>query len=392
VPEDVDFVVQRIPSSLRDFDKVEQAIGNMVNRIGKPLLVRYGVAVKTQHLYGWEDQQSEEYQGHYLKNVYSILQNYDGTGSIVDYYRDYKLSNPLLTVDKDNLYMATGGLISDEGKEKVSYRVMKAFYNDERQPLISAGEPKSDSPIVFTIISIVLIIAVLLMLNRYRRFREYFLRSIVRPYNFYSDIRDQRIMSTARTFIIGFIVASSMALFISALIYNFRTTETLQTILMLMLPFQAVLDFVVRISWQPLMMFLFFTSAFFLLMFVISFILRFFGVFSRHRLSFADTLTVTIWSAVPFLVMLPVTMVIPKLLAINELMVIGTVVFGLFLGLWIFLRILNASSVVMDKALPTVYIIGLGFLVFLILTPIIFYNVNYAFLDYVGYFFDSQST
>jgi hypothetical protein len=392
VPEWIDFLTVRIPTSERNFERVASTLQTLRNEYSFPLLVRYGIAVKTQHLYGWQDTQSEEYQGHYLKNIYTLISKYEGMGSIIDYYRDYRLQNPLLTVNKENLYMASAGLISHDGDEKVAYRVMKAYYNDERQPLISAGEPVSDSPIVFTIISIVLILVVLLMLNRYRRFREYFTRSLIRPYNFYSDIRDQRIMSTVRTFIIGFIVASSMALFISAIIYNYKTTEILQTILMLILPFKSAQDFLFKISWQPLLMFLFFTSLFFLMMFVISLVLKFFSVFSRHRILFSDTLTITIWSAVPFLLMLPVSMVLPKLFEIGETTLIAAVGLGLVLGLWIFLRILNATSVVFDKAIPTVYLVGLGFLVLIVFIPTIVYQTSYNFLDYLGYFVKSHTS
>lgn len=392
IPDWVDFLTIRIPTSERNFERIALQLQNVRNEYSYPILVRYGVAVKTQHLYGWQDTQSEEYQGHYLKNIYSLISKYEGMGSIVDYYRDYRLENPLLTVNKENLYMATAGLLSDEGKEKVAYKVMKAFYNDEKQPLISAGEPVSDSPVVFTIISIVLIVVVLLMLNRYRRFREYFTRSLIRPFNFYSDIRDQRIMSTVRTFIIGFIVASSMALFISAIMYNYKTTEILQTILMLVLPFKSAQDFLFKISWEPLMMFLFFTSLFFLLMFIISLVLKFFSFFSRHRILFGDTLTITIWAAVPFLLMLPVSMVLPKLFEIGETTLIASLGLGLVLGLWIFLRILNATSIVFDKAMPTVYLVGLGVLVLIVFVPTIIYQTNYNFLDYLGYFVKNQAS
>jgi len=391
IPEGIDFLTMRIPASERNFEKVAATVTAANDKYNLPLLIRYGVAVQTQYLYGWEDPQSEEYQGHYLKNIYSIINRFSGMGSIVDYYRDYRLENPLLTVNKEDLYLATAGLISDEGQEKIAYRVMKAFYNDEKQPLISAGEPKSDAPVIFTIISIVLVLIVLLMLNRYRKFREYFTRSLIRPYNFYSDIRDQRIMSTARTFIIGFVVASSMALFISAIIYNYKTTETLQTVLMLFIPLDSALDFLFRISWQPLLMFVFFTSLFFLLMFLISFFLKFFSIFSRNRILFSDTLTITIWAAIPFLIMLPISMILPRLLTIGEAAVIAISILGLVLALWIFLRILNSTAVVFDKALPNVYVIGLMVLIVLLLIPTLVYQSNYNFLDYLEYFALSQT-
>ena len=67
-----------------------------------------------------------------------------------------------------------------------------------------------------------MLFVVLLMLNKYKRFREYFVCATIRHYNFYADIRDNRILSLPQTLIFGILIAASIAMSISSILISLR--------------------------------------------------------------------------------------------------------------------------------------------------------------------------
>ncbi|GAB5464884.1 MAG: hypothetical protein Kapaf2KO_03200 [Candidatus Kapaibacteriales bacterium] len=383
---ELDFLVLRIPSSARNFDQIETMLNYTVEKINIPIIARYGIAVQTKNLNGYFDKQSEDYQAYYLLNMEALVRETGGSGNIIDFYRDFRLENPLLIVNKNDFFLGTGGLVDSDGREKTAFKVVKSLFNSEKLPLLSPGEGGTSSTVIFVIVSIAMIIIVLLLLNRYRRFRENFQRSLIRPYNFYSDIRDQRIMSTTRTFLIGFVIAVSIGMYVTGIVYHFRATEALQNVLMLLVPSNTSLEFIFGLAWQPVMMLLFFSTVFFVLVFVVAVILVFFGLFSKNNITIGDTVTIAIWSAIPFLLMLPVNMVMSKLFDFGGLAVAGVIILGLFLALWIFMRIIRSTSVVFDKALPTVFLIGLSLVVAVLIVQVIYYQSNTRFVDYLSHY------
>ena len=60
---------------------------------------------------------------------------------------------------------------------------------------IPIGSKKADAPMIFIVFGIVLAILMGILVNSGRKFREDASRALLRPYNFYADIRDQRIIS-----------------------------------------------------------------------------------------------------------------------------------------------------------------------------------------------------
>ena len=72
------------------------------------------------------------------------------------------------------------------------------------------------------IIGILIILIFAVVYNLFRRFRENVSRSLMRPYNFFADVRDQRMLSIFQTSMVGFIGSLAAALLFANLLYFWR--------------------------------------------------------------------------------------------------------------------------------------------------------------------------
>jgi cbb3-type cytochrome oxidase subunit 3 len=115
--------------------------------------------------------------------------------------------------------------------------------------------------------------------------------------------------------------------------------------------------------------------------------MRFISIFIKKRVFFIDTITMSIWSGLPFLVILPFSIVLVKILVNypNSIWLFSLLL--VFLSVWVFMRILKSVSVVFDKNSTIVNIIGLATVIFFLGIPIFIYQNKYQFIDYINYLF-----
>ena len=267
---------------------------------------------------------------------------------------------------------------------RVSYAMYKALINDEKEPLLQAREFDDATPLVFIGTGIVLALILTFLVNRSRRFREYFVRSIVRPYNFYADIRDQRILSLVQTVILGLVIAASAGLVLAALGYYLRSDPAFEYLMHITLPSAGMNELVRSIVWQPAMAIIVIGVGVFLDLLVATVLLRVGALFVKGRILFRDTFTIVVWSSVPLLALLPIGVGLYQVLSTDAATVwIPTII--TVAGLWTLIRMLRATSVVFDVSPIIVY--GLGLLTVAVILAIgitlwAFQAEGFAFLQY----------
>ena len=96
--------------------------------------------------------------------------------------------------NKENLYKL-GFLVKNRETDRLSYKVISAMLHNSENVTIPIGSKKDDAPMVFIVFGILLAILIGILVNSGRKFREDASRALLRPYNFYADVRDQRIIS-----------------------------------------------------------------------------------------------------------------------------------------------------------------------------------------------------
>ncbi len=96
----------------------------------------------------------------------------------------------------------------------------------EKIAALPVGTHSVSSPVSYVLLGLLLLILFFWLLNTDRRFRESVFRALRRPYNFYADIRDQRILSNLHTAILSAIVAVTFAIVVSSVLYHFRSVPS----------------------------------------------------------------------------------------------------------------------------------------------------------------------
>ena len=136
--------------------------------------------------------------------------------SFNDFYGDY--SSFICSSNDRNLYRL-GLMDENRSKNRISYKVVYSKLNNLEKVTIPIGSKKDDSPMIFIIFGLLLAIFTAVLVNSGRKFREDASRALLRPYNFFSDVRDQRIISASHTTLLGLIIAAVIALIVSNILF-----------------------------------------------------------------------------------------------------------------------------------------------------------------------------
>lgn len=348
----------------------------------RAFIFEYGYACSITNNNGWSDKGSLQYQAHIIRNIFNQVQT-KFSGSIIQSFNDYKLENPKLSTRNDDIYLASFGLMSGDRNTRVSYELVASLFKEEKQPLISAGSKPSSDSVVFLILGLFVIIMFFFLFNRLRRFREYFLRSILRPYNFYSDIRDQRIISTFQTVILGIFVSVTVGIFIANLLTNFKTSQQMEELLILLLPSKYSRESFINLVWEPELLMVITAVINFISFYLLAVILKIGSLLVKPRIYLHDTVSISIWSFLPLIILIIPSIFMNRLILVYpDLAIMFLGIFAFFL-LWSLNRIIKSTSVVFDTRSWKIYTITISMIIFVLLIPLLFLELNHSVTDYV---------
>jgi hypothetical protein len=321
----------------------------------------FGAFVSPGNSNGFSDPLSNQAQAVLLRDAYRASRASGAAGACVWTFNDYLLERPTMLVDHFDPYVATCGIVDQWRQPRVAYAMFQSLINDEKEPLLQARDIALDTPLVFIVTGLLLALVLVALGNRSRRFREYALRAILRPYNFYADIRDQRILSAAQTSILGLIIATSVGLVLATALFYLRTSPSFEYLLHILVPSDTTYELVRFVAWRPGLAIVTSATAVFAMFMLVSALLRIGAMFIKGRIFFRDTLTIVVWSALPLVVLLPLGIALYQLLSAESISVWIPLLL-LATALWFLSRSLRATSVVFDVRPWMVYSIGGGFI------------------------------
>ncbi len=354
-----------------------------------PVFVNYGIPIQPTNHNGYSDPLSLESQAYYILNLYHIIKEKQFAGSIITAFNDYELNNPLMIVNNDNANLCTVGLLDRGRQQRLSFQTLQALFNGEKEPLLNAGSYSERTPVTFIVIGLVLLLIIIFLTNRFKRFREYVFRAALRPYNFYADIRDQRIISSVQTVLLGLVISITLGVYTSSILFYYRASETAQLFLSLLVPLSYFRELMFKLIWMPEVLVIVISVLFFGFIFLLAFIIKLFSFFVRGKIFYTDTMMITIWSGIPLIILLPFSIVLIRLLVMSPIF-IWLVVLGLILlWVWVLMRILRSTTVVFDILPVKVYSIGLGVVGTLLIIMISAYQYQFSIFSYIGYLLSS---
>jgi len=381
----VDFIIVKFYSASDStvFATLRQDVARMF-RSGA-VLAEFGSAVSPLNLNGFSDPLSNEAQALNISKFYNWSFNSGLAGVVIWSFNDYTLERPTMLVDHYDSYISTSGLVDVYRQRRVSYDVFKALINDEKLPLLQARDNVFSTPLVFIVAGLLLALAIAFTANQSRRFREYVVRAVLRPYNFYSDIRDQRILSLSQTALLAIVLASSVGLVMSSFFFYIRTDPAVEYLLHLFVSSDTSYEILRYISWHPEFGIAAWTVAVLLAFVFFAGLLRLSAAFVRGRIYLRDTFTIVVWSSLPLLAMLPIGISLYQALSTNQLsVVVPLLMFAM--TVWSIVRVLRATSVVFDVRSSIVYSIGLSVLLLIVTTLVVSWNVTEQGFAFLGYY------
>jgi beta-galactosidase len=303
---------------------------------------------------GYVNDYSYEAQAKYFEDLLDYANNEKLTGyfinSFIDYRGDY--SSLISGYNPFNLYNI-GIIGEDRSTNRLTYKVVFAKLNNMEKVTIPIGSRKDDAPMIFIIFGLFLALVMGGLVNSGKKFREDASRALLRPYNFFADVRDQRIISAFHTTFLGLIIAAVGALILANILFYLKTSIFFERIL-LSLGNYKIMHAVNYLAWHPLLSLLWITIAGIFLMLIFSILIKAVSLFARTRVYLASAYFTVIWSYLPFILLIPVGIVLYRVLQSNVInpYVYLSLIIVLFLVLY---RLIKGMYVIFDSRPATVY-------------------------------------
>ena len=334
------------------------------------MLMAFGKIVRIGNQNGYSDSISTQAQAKFIGDVYALGEGINLAGLCYWSFNDYRTDRPLLTVNNDDQYIVSSGLTTLDRQMRIAGTTLGALYTEQKVPDLAIGEYSPPSTVLFIVLGIGCAILFLFLINNSRRFRENVFRALLRPYNFFADIRDQRILSTIQTTVLALVIALTFAVIFTSLCYFYRMNEAFDFVLSALIASDGIKQMIDYMVWRPVLAVIGFTGVFFLLLLFAAGCIRTGSIFVRNRIFFNDAYTIAVWGALPVLLLIPIAMILYRLL---ELPSVGAIAFLLVLGvvLWMFYRVLRGTSVVYDIRSSKVYAYTVGSLLLLALILVV---------------------
>jgi beta-galactosidase len=290
-----------------------------------------------------------EAQAKFFSDLLDYVAANNASGYFINSMFDYRgdVSSLVAGYNPENIYK-TGILGEDRQINRLSYKVIQAKLSDGEKVTIPIGSKRDDAPLVFIIYGLGVGLLMGFLVNAKRKFREDATRALLRPYNFYADIRDQRILAGFNSNFLMIILAGCSALLIESLLFFLRANVLFDKAL-LAFNFPAVAKFISYLAWNPAEGLAWTTVLSFAGVILITLFSKIGSLFIRNRVFFSSIYYAVVWSFLPLLLLLPVAVVLYKILSANA---INTYIYGglVVFTIWVFYRLMKGIYVIFDVA------------------------------------------
>ena len=298
--------------------------------------------------------------------------------SMTDISGDY--SSLLSGYTPDNIYNI--GLVGeDRSTNRIGYKVVYSKLNNTEKITIPIGSYKDDAPMVFIIIGLVLALLMGVLVNSGKKFRDDASRALLRPYNYYADIRDQRIMSAFHTSFLGVIIVIVMALILSNLLFYFKISIVFEKLL-LSFGSPLLISVVNYLCWNPLNAIVWISIFGILFMLLSILLIRLASVFIKTRVYLSSIFFTVIWAFLPMVFLIPLGIVLYRVL-IADIVNIYIYILLFALIFWVLYRLMKGIYVIFDASPGSVYFYSSLFILVLLGGFLLYFEINNFAIQYI---------
>jgi beta-galactosidase len=241
-------------------DKLKQLQNDLGT--GKVFISSATYIVNTGNTNGYLNDHSFEAQAKFFEDLIDYAGNNPLAGYFINTMFDYRGDYASLSAgyNKDNIYRI-GICDEDRNIDRLGYKVIYSLLHNTEKVTIPIGTKKDDSPMVFILGGLLLALGIGVLVNSGRKFREDSSRALLRPYNFFADVRDQRIMSGYHTTVLALIVSAISSLITCNLLFYFKENVVFEKLL-LSFGSTTIIKDISYLAWHPITALVLLTGAF----------------------------------------------------------------------------------------------------------------------------------
>jgi hypothetical protein len=219
------------------------------------------------------------------------------------------------------------------------------------------------------------------LVNSGRKFREDASRALMRPYNFFADVRDQRIISAYHSLFLGLIVALVTSLIFANLFFYIKNNVLFEK-LALSFGSAGILSDISYLAWHPVQALLWLFVITVIAMILLTIIIKACSFFVRTRVYLSSVFFTVVWASLPIVLLIPIGIILYRILNAGTANVY-IYIFLLVFIVWLLYRLFKGISVIFDVSPGGIYFYGLLSLFGLIIIFMLFYEVNNSVLQYL---------
>ncbi|HEY9164850.1 MAG TPA: glycoside hydrolase family 2 TIM barrel-domain containing protein [Candidatus Kryptonia bacterium] len=383
---DADFVgIDLTP--LNSARSLKSVINDLSTRYPSTVFFVSSVGTQTQvdNHNGYSDPLSLEHQARYLVDAYEAIDDANFAGVSINSFADWQGAVPHL-MPNGHPYLYTFGLVSFWREKRPSFAAVRALFNDETLPSLPIGNYSDTPPIIYVVLSTLLLVIVTYLHYSRRWFRESAARAVFRPYNFFADIRDQRMISAFQTLTVLFLVSAGISIYLSSLTFAFRDNYVFDRLLGLIIPSDFIKIKVDYLIWHPMEFIVAMTVLFMLLVSITTFIIKLVSYIVKIRLQLLSAFTVATWSMLPMAILILADMILFRLLGDPRFVWAAIIVLGALFVLSL-LRLFHGIGVIYDLPIARVGVIGSLLVIIVVLLVAFYYNGANGIIPYAKFFY-----
>lgn len=356
----------------------------------KALIVgKYGKEIKPTNRNGYSDPFSLEAQARYAWQAFEVIKELKLVGGVLWSFNDWHTERPSLSTPSGDPYLMTMGIVSYDRERRVVYDVIRNVFNNEKVSALPVGNYSSSAPVIYVLVGLFVLISLAFFYNSNRRFRENINRSLTRNYNFFADVRDQRIIPISHSVLLCLLFSITLAIISSSIISHYRYNVLADNILSQFLS-DTIKEWMITLVWQPIIYILYFSVIIFVLIMFLALIVKFFSLFIRVKVYLYHAFSITIWSLVPMIILIPLSMILFRIME-SPVYILPAIGLILLVKIWSLYRLFKGISIIYDVNPGKIY--GIGIILILVISGIIYgyFDYSHSTSIYLKYLFEANT-
>lgn len=375
--------IELFATSLSSIDVIFKPLQEELGK-GKVFLSEATYVVTQGRSSGYTNKSTFEAQAKFFSDLLSYSEDNESAGYFINAMYDYRCDyHSVLSLFNENRILTLGICNEERNTGRPGYKVLYAKLHNLEQVTIPIGLRKDQSPMAFIISGLLLALFTGFLINSGRKFREDTSRALLRPYNFFADIRDLRIISGFHTTILALIVSAIIGTLLSSLFFFFKDKILFERFI-LSFGSENFTWAMSYLSWHPVQAIISLSIIVFVKLLIVSLLVKFFSFFVMNKIFLSNAYYVVVWSFLPFVLLIPGAIILYRLLALDTMNFYIYLVLLLFFVLSIY-RLMKGIYVIYDVSPGKVYLYTMFFILGISAVFFLFMQTYYATFDFLSY-------